>query len=102
MDIHSKETNHTSHDKAGRTSHEETAYLTKETAYLAKDTAYLTKETAYLTKETAYLTKETTYLTKETAYRLVFIATRVKIGTRQTCCVVLLNRQVCNCKRMAT
>jgi hypothetical protein len=29
MDIHSKETKHTSHDKAARTSHEETAYLTK-------------------------------------------------------------------------
>jgi hypothetical protein len=29
MDIHSKETKHTSHEKAARTSHEETAYLTK-------------------------------------------------------------------------
>jgi hypothetical protein len=29
MDIHNKETNHTSHDKAARTSHEKTAYLTK-------------------------------------------------------------------------
>jgi hypothetical protein len=29
MDIRSKETKHTSHDKAARTSHKETAYLTK-------------------------------------------------------------------------
>jgi hypothetical protein len=29
VDIHSKETKHTSHDKAAHTSHEETAYLTK-------------------------------------------------------------------------
>jgi hypothetical protein len=29
MDTHSKQTKHTSHDKAARTSHEETAYLTK-------------------------------------------------------------------------
>jgi hypothetical protein len=29
MDIHSKETKHTSHEKAARTSDEETAYLTK-------------------------------------------------------------------------
>jgi hypothetical protein len=29
IDIHSKETKHTSHDKTARTSHEETAYLTK-------------------------------------------------------------------------
>jgi hypothetical protein len=29
MDIHSKETKRTSHNKAARTSHEETAYLTK-------------------------------------------------------------------------
>jgi hypothetical protein len=29
IDIHSKETKHTSHDKAAPTSHEEAAYLTK-------------------------------------------------------------------------
>jgi hypothetical protein len=29
MDIHSKETKHTTHEKAARTTHEKTAYLTK-------------------------------------------------------------------------
>jgi hypothetical protein len=29
MDLHSKETKHISHNKAARTSHEKTAYLTK-------------------------------------------------------------------------
>jgi hypothetical protein len=35
MDIHSKETKHTSHEKTARTSHEETARTShEETAYL--------------------------------------------------------------------
>jgi hypothetical protein len=36
MDIHSKETKHTTHEKAARTTHEKTAYLTKKKAYLTK------------------------------------------------------------------
>jgi hypothetical protein len=44
MDIHSKETEHithekaarTSHEKAARTSHEKTAYLTKKRQYISQ------------------------------------------------------------------